>query len=291
MLSPKKLDAVATACIYRTSQFGGGLLPIVATMGVVMVMSQGAMFYKAKSSAKFLSGERNKIMAQQAAEAGVENTIAEIGSRRVVVNNEMEDYVVASGVQVGNGAFTTTLTTLSMGPHGDTINLNSTGEVTDKVRTVNAKLRLRNMFDTNQVIMAEAEPETTLNITTHTFYDTTYTTTVQDPNAMPTLNATAAYTACMSSGAKKCDVCHLPGGDITKANVINISKSAIGTHIGHHGDYVTTDGTCDIYQPQTTMHLSIRYGADTTFNITTNITYDTSMAIDTLVKVQVLSWR
>jgi hypothetical protein len=257
----------------QKAQFGGGLLPVVAAAGVVMVMTQGTMFYKAKSSATFLADERSKIMAQQAAEAGVESAIA------------------AQAEPVGRGTFTTRLTALALGPDGDTVNLQSDGQVGHKQRTVNAKLRLRNAFDTNQVILAETTPETTYTVTTHLFYDTTLTTTVQDPNAMPVLNTTAAYLACMSSGSKKCDICHLTSSDVHSAEVIEVAKAAIHTHIGHHGDYVTTDGTCDIYQPQTTLNLTPRYGADTTLNITSTITYDTAMAIDTVVKVQVLSWR
>jgi Tfp pilus assembly protein PilX len=270
-----------------SAQFGGGLLPAIAALGVIMVMTQGTIFYKAKTSSRFLADERNKIMAQQAAEAGVESAIADIGSRRVIVTSDMEEYVTASDVEIGSGTFTTTLTTLAMGPNGDTVSLNSRGTVSKKDKQIAAKLRLHNFMDTSRVALAVGDTDTVQTIAPRLVF--TDVTTIQDPYAMPALDATAAYAACMASSAKKCDVCHLPGGDVTKANVINISKSAIGTHISHHGDYVTTDGTCDIYQPKTTSVPHTVY--DTTYAYNINITYDTTMAIDTVVKVQVLSWR
>jgi hypothetical protein len=276
----------------RLAQFGGGLLPVVAAAGVVMVMTQGALFYKSKSSAQFLSGERNKIMAQQVAEAGVENTIAEIGSRRVTVTENMSDHVVASDIQVGNGAFTTTLTTLAMGASGDTVNLVSTGSVSERFKTIQAKLRLRNVYDSSDRITAISAPDTDFVIANTTVYDSTRTITVQDPNTMPAINATAAYAACMASPGNRCRICHIPPGNPANMHVIEVAKPAIvNAHLPHHGDYVTTDGTCDIYLPDTNYVVTSHIRFDTTLNITTTITYDTTVAIDTTVKVQILSWR
>jgi hypothetical protein len=89
-----------------------------------------------------------------------------------------------------------------------------------------------------------------------TIADTTFTTTVLDPNSLPALKTTPAYASCMASTAKKCDVCHVPEGDAGKANVLNLLKALIATHNGHHGDYVTTDHTCDLYKPKTTISIS-----------------------------------
>lgn len=275
----------------KDGQFGGGLLPVVATAGVIMVMVQGSLFYQAKSSSRFLNEERNKIMAHQVAEAGVENTIADLGSRRVQVNPHMENYAVAVAKPVGQGAFSTHLTTRGMGVEGDTVDLTSLGEVENRNRSIQAKLKLRNTYDTNQVILAMSEPETTLTVTSVLKYDTTVTTTVQDPLAMPALNTTAAYAACMASGSNKCDICHLTHSDVNSRFVIDVAKPAMHHHIAHHGDYVTTDGTCDIYEPKTVLNVTPRMAFDTTLNIATTITYDTTMAIDTVVKVNILSWR
>jgi hypothetical protein len=275
----------------KNHQFGGGLLPVVAVAGVVMVMTQGTIFYKAKTSSHFLNEERSRIMALQTAEAGVEASIADLGSRRVTITENMSDHVVASDVQVGNGAFTTTLTTLAMGDAGDTVDLVSTGQVSQKMKTIQAKLRLRNAYDTNQVILAVSNPETTYTITSTVRFDTTATTTIQDPFGMPALNTTAAYAACMSGAGNKCEICHLTHSDVNTSEVISVSKPAIHTHVSHHGDYVTTDGTCDIYTPKITYQLTPQVVLDTNMQVTASITYDTSMAVDTLVRVQVLSWR
>jgi hypothetical protein len=108
---------------------------------------------------------------------------------------------------------------------------------------------------------------------------------------MPAVDKTPAYTACMASSGKKCDICHLPSGDISKANVINVSKSAIGTHISHHGDYVTTDGSCDLYKPKPVITVTYRSVIDTVTTVVDKTVYDTTIIIDTAIKVQVLSWK
>lgn len=89
-----------------------------------------------------------------------------------------------------------------------------------------------------------------------TIADTTITTSILDPNSVAALKTTAAYASCMASTAKKCDVCHVPEGDAAKANVLNVLKAVVATHNGHHGDYVTTDHTCDLYKPKTTISIS-----------------------------------
>lgn len=272
-------------------QFGGGLLPAIAAAGVVMVMTQGTIFYKAKTSNKFLVEERNKIMAQQAAEAGVENSIADLGSRRLVVNSEMENYVAAKDKEIGSGSFTTMLTTLSMGPDGDTVNLNSLGMFKNKNKDVTAKLRLHNAFDTNMVVVSVETPETTITTATVTVTDTTYTSTVLDPMTLPLIDVTPAYTACMASAGHKCEICHLTSSDVNSKMVVDVAKPSIWKHIVHHGDYVTTDGTCDIYNPVLTPSYSTYNKIVTDTVVTPKITYSPTIAIDTLVKVEVLSWR
>jgi|GEM_PF-2512623 len=270
-----------------TGQYGGGLLPVIAVASVVMVMVQGTIFHKAKTSSAFLAGEKHKVLAQQAAEAGVEDAIADLGMRRVTVTSGMHDYPIADHKSMGEGVFSTTLTTVAQGSGVDTVDLASQGSARGKSQSVLARLRLHNIFDTSFSVVAFSAPyDTTIDsISLHV----TNTQTITDPNTVPALNTTSAYAACMSSGAKKCDVCHLPGGDVTKANVINISKSAINTHVSHHGDYVTTDGTCDVFLPKIV--------SDTTVVVTpvhrtlTRSILDSIPTITPSVKVQVLSWR
>ncbi|MEO7425480.1 MAG: hypothetical protein ABI036_09855 [Fibrobacteria bacterium] len=94
------------------------------------------------------------------------------------------------------------------------------------------------------------------NTVLDTIADTTVTVSALDPNSVAALKTTPAYSSCMASTAKKCDVCHVPEGDAGKANVLNLLKTLIPTHNGHHGDYVTTDHTCDLYKPKTTISIS-----------------------------------
>jgi hypothetical protein len=267
------------------------MLTVVATLGVLLVTVQGTLYYKAKGSARFLGMEKTKVVAQQLAEAGVEENIADIGRRTLRIHSGMSDTVTYAEKSFGGGSYTTRLTTVGLGVAADTIDILSTGKVGKGSQSVTTRMKLRKVMDTTRTPRVVVAPETSYTYLNHSVPDTARVTTVQDPMEMPDVDKTPAYTACMASSPKKCDVCHLPGSDVTKANVINISKSAIGTHITHHGDYVTTDGTCDIYKPKIKETISFRTVMDSTRTIVNKTTYDTTVVIDTMVKVQVLSWR
>ncbi|MDQ3002087.1 MAG: hypothetical protein M3Y08_12615 [Fibrobacterota bacterium] len=275
----------------RNSQAGGGMLSVVAVLGMVLLLVQGTMYHRAKSSARFLGSEKTKVLAQQMAEAGVEENIADIGARTLRLRSGLIDTVTYDNKALEGGFYTSTLTTVSIGAAADTIDLVSKGSVGKATQTVRARLKLKKYLDTTLTPIMFVEPDTTYSYVTVTVPETTTTTVVLDPSSMPDVDNTPAYTACMSSGGKKCDVCHLPGGDLSKAHVINISKSAIKTHVNHHGDYVTTDGTCDLYDPVTSDVITMSTHVDTVVTVTDMTTYDTTLVIDTLVKVQILSWK
>lgn len=277
--------------IIGNGESGGGLLVVVAVLGMLMVLVQGSMFYQAKTSAKFIASEKNQILAQQMAESGVEDNIAEIGRRQLIVTAGMVDYTTFDHKALGSGSYTSKLTTVSIGADADTVDLACLGVFGKSSQKIDARLRLKKYLDTTRTTLLRVIPETTLTIFSHIVPETTTTTTVMNPSSMPDLNTTSAYAACMASSSKKCDVCHLPGGDVSKANVINIAKPAIGTHISHHGDYVTTDGSCDVYKPKITLSIHLKTILDTTLTITDRTTYDTTMVIDTVIKTQFLSWK
>lgn len=273
------------------SQRGASLLVGVAMLAGIVVLVQGSLYYRAQTGNKLLISEKNKILAQQAAEAGVENNIADIGSRRLRITAGMSDSSTYVNKDVGAGKFSSRVTTLGTGAAADTIQLSSTGTKGAGSTTVTAKLRLKKYTDTVLTPRGSLVKDTSYAYSSHTVNDTSITQTVKDPNTMPALNTTAAYDACMSSSAKKCDICHLPSSDVSKANVINVSKSSIGTHVSHHGDYVTTDGTCDLYKPRSDTTVTHHSVADTTRVVTDRTVYDTLVSIDTLIKVKFLSWK
>jgi hypothetical protein len=272
-------------------QAGAGLLTVVTTLGLILLMIQGTSYYRSRASAKFLGAEKNKLLAMQMAEAGVEMNIADIGKRKLRITDATIDTVTYNHEPLGMGNYTSTLTTVATGAVSDTVDLVSTGNVGTGSHSVRARLKLNKYLDTTRTPIMIVTPTVSYTYSTRSVPDYDTTTEVADPHAMPAVNATPAYTACMSSPGNKCDVCHLPGGDISKANVINVAKSAIGTHVSHHGDYITTDGTCDLYQPHDVITVSYHTVTDTTVVITDNTTYDTTIVIDTAVRVQVLSWK
>jgi len=272
------------------AQAGGGMLTIVATLGVLLILAQGTIYYKAKGSAKFLGSEKSKVLAQQISEAGVEDNIADMGRRSLKVHPGMPDTVTYSGKPFGGGSYTTHLTPVATGANADTVDLFSTGTVGRSSQTVQARLKLRKMMDTTRTPITIVTPDTTYATVSRSVADTVRDTTIQDPNAMPAVNTTPAYTACMASPGK-CEVCHLPGGDVTKANVLSLPHASIGSHISHHGDYVTTDHTCDLYKPKVNYTITHHMVIDSTRSIVDRTIYDTTLVIDTAVKVQILSWR
>jgi hypothetical protein len=273
------------------SQSGAGMLGVIALLGVSFAMVQGTLFYKSRTSAAFLAAEKNKILAQQAAEAGVEENIADLGTRKLKPYAGMYDYPTYVGRAVGKGTFSTSLTTLAQGIDADTVELLSKGKVAAYDQTVRARLQVKRFSDTTLTPVMLIDIDTTITSVSVSRPETTFTTVVQDPMAMPALDATPAYDACMASSARRCDVCHIPPGDIPNRHVITINKNAIHTHIGHHGDYVTTDGTCDIYNPREERSIGFVNVTVQVTLIVDNTVYDTVVVIDTLARVQVLSWK
>ncbi len=272
-------------------QAGGGLLVVVATLGLVMALVQGSLYYKAKTGAKFISSEKSKIEAQQIAEAGVEDNIAAIGNRSLRINSAMHDYVSFDNKGLGEGAYTSKISMVAPGAIADTVDLTSTAVVGKGTQSVQARLRLKKYIDSTLATILHVDTITTTTFGSHTVPETTSTTTIMSPSAMPDLDKTSAYAAWLASGVRRADICHLPGGDLTKANVITVDRSSVSTHISHHGDYVTTDGTCDLYKPKITKTVTYKTVTDTTKTVSYKTTIDTTVTLDTMFKVQILSWK
>ncbi|MDB5102365.1 MAG: hypothetical protein JWP91_54 [Fibrobacteres bacterium] len=273
--------------LHPTGQAGGGMLSVVAVIGVVLLLVQGTMYHRAKGSAAFLGSEKTKVLALQMAEAGVEDNIADIGARTLRIRSGLIDTVTYDHKSLEGGFYTSRLTTVATGAAADTIDLVSAGTVGKATQTVRARLKLKKHLDTTRTPILTVTPVSVSTLVTHAVPETTV--TVLKPESVPPLNSTSAYTACMSSASNKCDVCHLPSGDVTKAVVIEVSKPSIGTHVSHHGDYVTTDKSCDLYKPKA--NITIHTITEMVTTLVDKTTYDTTVSIDTTVKVQILSWK
>jgi hypothetical protein len=119
--------------------------------------------------------------------------------------------------------------------------------------------------------------------------DTTLTT--RDPKSMPPLGNQSAYATCFSNGINECHVCHIPQGSVENRQVINLNKQIISSHLRCRGDYVTTDGTCDLYNPKQTITSHKKIRARTESNVTHSAISDTSSIAETWVNSQALSWK
>lgn len=263
------------------SQNGGGMLTIVAVLGLLLVLVQGSVYYKSKGSARFLSVEKNKVLAQQIAEAGVEANIGDLGRRKTRVRAGLADSTTYQNKTLGGGSYTSSLSAVAMGSAADTVDLVSTGLVGSGRHTVRARLKLRKALDTTTATVATVVPETTQTIGTKNV-----TVLPPTPASQPAVTSTAAYAACMGSASANCRVCHIPGGNIAGRTVMNIPKGTIGpVHGGHSGDYVTTDNTCDVFATK------VVAVPDTVLTIANKTVFDTTTLIDTLVKVHILTWK
>jgi hypothetical protein len=270
-------------------QRGGGMLTIVAVLGILLVLVQGSIYYKSKGSTQFIGAERNKVLAQQMAEAGVEANIGDLGRRKTRVRSGLTDTATYVNKTLGTGKYSSTLTTVAVGAAADTVDLVSTGTVGKGSHTVRARLKLRKAMDTSTAVVASVKPETSTVITNKTV---TKTDTIPPPTAasMPGATTTAAYAACMSGGSGTCSICHLPAGNVAARMVLTIARGTIApVHGGHTGDYVTTDGTCDLYMTKYNTVTTTK--PDTAVTVVNKTYFDTTLAIDTLVKVHILSWR
>jgi hypothetical protein len=271
--------------IPSASQRGAGLLTIVAVLGVILVLVQGGVYYRSRGSVKFLGSERGKILAQQAAEAGVEANIGDLGRRKIKVRAGLADTPTYVQKALGTGRFSTTLSTVAIGAAADTVDLVSTGIAGKGTHTVHARLKLRKTLDTTTTTTAKLVSDSTLAVGTRTETDTTL---PSDPAAMPALNTTAAYSACLALPAgTKCSVCHIPQSPFNLKNrtVLNISNGLIPSHAGHLGDYMGT--SCSQYDTT----LTAKTVPDSVWTVSSTTKYDTTVAVDTLVKVRILSWR
>jgi hypothetical protein len=221
----------------------------------------------------------------------VEENIADLGSLKLLPAAGMDGYATYTAQPVGAGTFTSTLTTLGMGAQADTVLLKSLGRVAAVSQAVSAKLRIRRFSDTLWNILSSDSIRIWDSTVTATVRNVVYDSVIQDPHAMPALDATPAYHACMASSAINCNICHIPGGNPTNRHVINVNKHAIHTHISHHGDYVTTDGTCDIYNPRLDSTVTMVPFHQVVAFRDTLVVYDTTYTTHTQAKVQVLSWK
>jgi hypothetical protein len=274
-------------------QAGGGMLTLVAVIGVILVLAQGTMYYKSKGSARFLGSEKNKVLAQQLAEAGIEENIADLGKRTIRIRSGIMDSVTYSGKELGKGTYTTRLTTVSTGPASDTIDLLSTGKVGTNTQSVAARMKVRKVLDTTRTPLVIVTPFDSV-WTMDTTITLTQTKTVEfDPEAIPTMDKTQAYKDCINQGSGKCKVCHYPGGNPGNVHTVSISVNAVKTHVDHHGDYVAaqSDVDCDLYKPHTVTTTTTQTQHLEKHTLVNHTTYDTTVTIDTSVKVQILSWR
>ncbi len=274
-------------------QSGGSVLAVIAVLGLLLALAQATVYYRSKGSTKFLGTEKNKVQAMQMAEAGVEENIADLGKRKLKPAAGMIDVVTYNHKPLEGGSYTSLLSTVALGAFSDTVDLASTGTVGTRSQTIKARLKLNKYLDTIRTPLVVVTPETTITVAI-TMVPTPVVTPVPAMTvaAMPLVDATPAYAACMASGAPTCTVCHVPGGVIASATVLSISKATIKpVHKSHQGDYVTTDGTCDLYKPHTITTFVMAPQNDTTRTIVNLTTYDTTVTIDTATKVQVISWK
>jgi hypothetical protein len=286
MIEPNDRNRVL---VVNRGQRGSAILSFVICLGIVLLLVQGSTWFQSKAGAKFIGTEKKKVVAMQMAEAGVEENIADLATRTVHAAAGMTNVVTYDHQPLEGGSYTSSITTVALGSSADTVDLVSQGSVGTMQQTILARLGLNKRLDTTRSVIAYVAPETTATVVSVNVADTSLT---LPPNAatMPAVNTTSAYTSCMAGASPTCQVCHLPLRPNPSGRVVlTHPKAVVGSHNSHIGDYISLDGTCDLYD--TTMTFSFHTKLDTTYAIVDKNIYDTVAVIDTLVKVQILSWR
>jgi hypothetical protein len=216
-------------------QTGSGVLTVVAVLGLILLLIQGSTFYRARGSAKFLGSEKNKVIALQMAEAGVEENIADLAKGVVIPTSVTNNLVTYDQKALVGGSYSSRLSSVSIGAgaNPDTVDLTSTGVVGSVQQTIQTRLRLNK-------------------------YSTTTTITPPDPTTLPPVMTTPEWAACPTAGP--CRVCHIPPGpNVAGRYVASGTKAVIGgVHNGHVGDYITTNSTCDRYDASTVTGTSMK---------------------------------
>jgi hypothetical protein len=208
-------------------QAGSGILSIVAVLGLILLLVQGTNFYRARESAKFLNTEKNKVLAMQLAEAGVEENIADLGKGTRVVSAGMSDVVTYDHKVLEDGNYTSRLSTVGLGAGAlpDTVDLVSSGVVGAVRQTIQARLRLNKYTTTIPAVVPPA------------------------PATVPRINTTPGYAPCMVA-LSTCTVCHIPPAGVSAIYTTSGGPFVIGGHGNHIGDYLVPNGTasCTLYQ-------------------------------------------
>jgi hypothetical protein len=249
------------------SQHGGGLLGVVAALGIAMVLVQGTMYYRASGSAKLVGSEKNKILAQQMAEAGVEANIADLGSRKVRVHAGI-DTATYDRKTLGDGDYSSRLTLVAAGDSADTVDLRTTGHIGSGLASISQTVQTR--LRVKKKIVSGSTSTMTIKI------DTSKT---QDPLSFPPLLTTQDYLDCKNGALPNCFVCHVPkdGAGVLlpkQRQLLWQPRIMIAAHGPHPGDYVTVAGdvTCGRYAWYDT-------------------TYSVASTVDTTILVKVLAWK
>ncbi len=270
---------------------GAGLLSVVTGMGVVAAMVQGSLYYQAKTSNDFIAGEAHKTLAREMAEAGIEANIADIGLGNLTITANMNGHPSYRNEPLGSGTYSTDLYAVSTSESTDTVDVKSTGQFRGGAHSIFARLKVNKYLDTVKVVDA-VTVLVPREVTTTTSVPTTVTTTTQlSPGDMPALDQQPAYDACMASGNVQCQICHLPLGNVDNRRVVDVARPSVKTHIDHHGDYISTDGTCDMYDPVETITTTYVEVTETVTVMDEVITEAEIEQIQERARVQVLSWK
>jgi hypothetical protein len=210
-------------------QAGSGILSIVAGLGLILLLVQGTNFYRARESARFLNTEKNKVLAMQMAEAGVEENIADLGKGTRVVTAGMVDVVTYDHKVLDGGNYTSRISTVAIGAGTlpDIVDLVSSGVMGAVRQTIQARLQLNKTTTTIPAVVPPA------------------------PATVPRINTTPGYAPCMALVAPNtCTVCHVPpavgvSGIYTQSG----GSMVIFSHGNHVGDYLVPNGTpaCTLY--------------------------------------------
>ncbi len=120
----------------------------VTGMAIIYAVVHGSMNQSAESTHSHLTGETHKAIARQMAEAGIEENIADLGSGLFSISQNMHRQPTYEAKPLGEGQYTTHLTSLGFSENTDTVQIVAYGTYKGETQTIEANLRVNKYQDT-----------------------------------------------------------------------------------------------------------------------------------------------
>lgn len=260
----------------KTSQNGGALLATITMIALILVVVQGTMYYTSHSSSKFSSLEKTKLQALQIAEAGIDMNISDIGTSKIQLHENLLDFVSYNNENIGNGSFTTKITTISHSDSNYVISVSSTGTVDGVRKNILVKMYIVKVISNVINTKLGIHSDTSITYRIRRGNDSGNSKIIE--NKIHTPNSSEKCENSSNNEDHKISICHIPPGNPSNVHTIIVDSSSLGAHL-EHGDVI---GACSKTGNE---------NIDTVLVVTNTVKLDSIVVSDTTMKSKIISWK